>query len=442
MIKITVRNNRVGPIRGRHPWVFSGALLNIPNGLESGMPVCLVDEQDNFLAQGYFNSYSQIAVRVWSWDANEEINTEFFEKRIKTAYEIRKNFVASKNTDSYRLVNSENDLLPGLIVDKYADCLSVQFHTQGMGHWKKEVLEALVKIVKPKGIFERSDVGNRAKESSVMLSHTITPASTVTPNNIVIQSEEKDPLKTLRDFSTPLHSARNDNQRSNVGLLYGKVPAKIKITENGLKFLVDVVGGQKTGFFLDQRDKRAALVKYVKGKNVLNCFSYTGGFSVYALDGGAKKVTSVDVSESALQIAEENVLLNKFEPTKADFLQADVKVYLNDLVNGQVEEKFDVIVLDPPAFIKDRHKVKEGIQGYRRINEMAMRLLPSGGILVSASCSAHLSLPDFRYMLSEAAGRAGRTLQILETYTHGIDHPELVAFTEGEYLKCVFAIVD
>lgn len=404
MIKLTVRNNRIGPIRGRHPWVFSGALLSIPEKLESGTPVQLVDEQNNFLAQGYFNSYSQIAVRVWSWDVNEEINADFFEKRIKIAYKIRKNFVESKKTDSYRLVNSENDLLPGLIVDKYADCLSVQFHTQGMGHWKKEIVESLVKTVKPKGIFERSDVGNRAKEQFV--------------------------------------NAQTDVQEAKVGLLYGKVPEKIKIMENGLKFLVDVVGGQKTGFFLDQRDKRAALVKYTKDKNVLNCFSYTGGFSVYALAGGAKKVTSVDVSESALKIAEENVLLNKFAPAKADFLQADVKVYLSDLVNGQAEEKFDVIILDPPAFIKDRRKIHEGVQGYRKINEMAMKLLPLGGILVSASCSAHLSLSDFRYMLSEAAGRAGRTLQILETFTHGIDHPELVAFTEGEYLKCVFAIVN
>ena len=422
MTELQIRQSRVGPIKGRHPWVFSGAFISIPEKLESGAQVRLIDEENNFLAQGYFNSYSQIAVRVWSWDENEKVDAMFFENRIKSAYEIRKKYVENKNTDSYRLLNSENDLLPGLVVDKYADYLCVQFHTRGIEFWKAQIIEALLKIVKPKGIFERSDVRDRKRpEAPVILS----------------ASEGSLQVRTSRDSSA---SPQNDSGEGK-GLLSGEMPEKIKIKENGLKFLVDVAGGQKTGFFLDQRDKREALKKYVKDKNVLNCFSYTGGFSVYALEGEAKKVTSVDVSESALQIAEENVLLNKFVPCRTDFLQADVKVYLTDMVNGREAEKFDVIILDPPAFIKDRHKIKEGIQGYRKINEMAMRLLPPGGILVSASCSAHLSLPDFRYILSEVAGRAGRTLQILETFTHGIDHPELVAFTEGEYLKCVFAVI-
>lgn len=393
MIKLTVRQNRVGPVRGRHPWVFSGALQQIPEGLESGMPVHLLDEQGNFLAQGYFNSYSQIAVRVWGWDAREEINAEFFEQRVKQAYKIRKKFVENKGTDSYRLINSENDLLPGLVVDKYADYLSAQFHTRGMEYWKESVVDALMKMVKPKGIYERSDA-------------------------------------RARDI---------EGEKGKIGSLYGQTPEKVKILENGLKFWVDIAGGQKTGFFLDQRDKRKALRKYVGGKKVLNCFSYTGGFSVYALGSGATEVVSVDSSEPALRLVEENVKLNGFKNHKV--ISADVKDYLT---SAQEEKKdyFDVIILDPPAFIKDRHKIKEGVQGYRKINELALRLLPPGGILASASCSAHLSLSDFRYMLSEAAGRAGRTLQILETYTHGIDHPELVAFTEGEYLKCVFAIIN
>ncbi|MBU0546455.1 class I SAM-dependent rRNA methyltransferase, partial [Patescibacteria group bacterium] len=262
----------------------------------------------------------------------------------------------------------------------------------------------------PKGIYERSDVGHRAKEASL-------------------------PLLT-KEGRGEVQNVNNVKNVNNVGLLHGVVPEKIKIKENGLKFLVDVAGGQKTGFFLDQRDKREALKKYVKNKIVLNCFSYTGGFSVYALEGGAKKVMSVDVSESALKLAEENAKLNGFAKNH-EIICADVKDYLSGC-----EGRKDVIILDPPAFIKDRRKIREGVQGYRKINEMAIRLLPTGGILVSASCSAHLSLPDFRYMLSEAGGRAGRTLQILETFTHGIDHPELVAFTEGEYLKCVFAIVN
>ncbi len=448
MTKLTVLAKRVGPIRGRHPWVFSGALKNIPDGIKSGTPVELCDEQGNFLASGYFNSYSQIAVRLWSWDKTEEVDENFFVRRIKDAYKLRCDLIKNKNTNAYRVINSENDLLPGLIVDKYDEYLSVQFHNQGIAFWKKEIVLALNKILKPKGIYERSDVGNRIKEDTSVIATRHTAGKQSQPT--VILSEMKN--------------------HSNTGLLFGKVPAKVEILENGYKFFVDIINGQKTGFFLDQRDKRAALQKYCKGKKVLNCFSYSGGFSVYALGAGAKKVTSVDASQSALELAEENFKLNKFKAKDSELVQADVKDYLFDLVDcrsntnchsresgnpksmeipNQVGNdsnsddgcKFDVIVLDPPAFVKDRHRLHEGLQGYRKINEAAMRLLPKNGILVTASCSQHVSLIDFRHMLSEAAGRAGRTVQILETYTHGIDHPELVAFTEGEYLKCVFAIV-
>jgi 23S rRNA (cytosine1962-C5)-methyltransferase len=394
MNKLVVQRQRVGPILGRHPWVFSGALQNIPEGLSSGDSVTLVNQEGSFLAHGYFNSYSQIAVRLWSWEEHEVIDAKFFEKRISQAYEVRKNFVASKQTDSYRLVHSENDLLPGLIVDKYADHLVLQFHTPGIEAWKDEIISALKKLLKPVGIYERSDVRTRG-----------------------IEGAEKQ-----------------------AGLLYGKVPDRIKISENGYKFWVDVIGGQKTGFFLDQRDKRQALTKYVDKKSVLNCFSYSGGFSVYALGAGAKHVVSVDGSESALELATENIKLNKMDIKKCEFVCGDVKQYL---FNAHAEEKsFDVVILDPPAYVKDRHKVKEGLMGYKKINEMALRILASRGVLVSASCSAHVTLSDFRYMLSESAGHTRRTLQVLETYTHGIDHPELVSFTEGEYLKCLFALAD
>lgn len=400
MLKLTVLKQRVGPILGRHPWVFSGALKQIPEGLKSGDAVILVNEEGEFLAQGYFNSYSQMAVRLWSWDQQEEVDDKFFEKRISNAYAIRKNFVETKKTDSYRLVHSENDLLPGLIVDKYADCLVLQFHTPGIEFWKESIVKALKKIIKPEGVYERSDVRDRNR-----------------------MPKEGEPVV----------------KESSSGLLYGKIPERIKITENGFHFWVDAMKGQKTGFFLDQRDKRQALVKYSEDKDVLNCFSYSGGFSVYALGGGAKHVVSVDSSQSALELAEANVKLNKLDIKKCEFICGDVKQYLAEQQHAL--KKFDIIVLDPPAFVKDRHKVAEGLIGYKKINESALRTLSSGGILVSASCSAHVSLSDFRYMLSESAGRSRRTLQILETYTHGIDHPELVAFTEGEYLKCIFAKV-
>lgn len=435
MNKLVVQRQRVGPILGRHPWVFSGALQYIPEGLKSGDSVMLVNEEGQFLAHGYFNSYSQIAVRLWSWDEQEAVDDKFFEKRISCAYETRKNFVENKGTDSYRLVHSENDLFPGLIVDKYADYLVLQFHTPGMEFWKDKIVKALVKIVKPDGIYERSDVRDRKRSAPVILREA--------KNSLNI--DKRDPSVA------PLP------QDDRAGLLYGKVPDRIKISENGFKFWVDVIGGQKTGFFLDQRDKRLALTKYAADKNVLNCFSYSGGFSVYALGAGAKHVVSVDASESALELAVENIKLNKMDVKKCEFVCGDVKEYLQDVIPNSFRDptgnqgmpkqvrhdtkSFDIIILDPPAFVKDRHKVAEGLVGYKKINEAALRILGPQGILVSASCSAHVSLLDFRHMLTESAGRARRTVQVLETYTHGIDHPELVSFTEGEYLKCLFAKV-
>lgn len=408
MLELIINKKRVGPVLGRHPWVFSGAFKKIPDGIKTGTPVKLVDESGNFLASGYFNSYSQIAVRLWSWNSAEEVNEDFFARRIAAAYDLREKFILNKNTNACRVFYSENDLLPGLVVDKYGDYLVVQFHNRGIVEFKTEIISALVKVFKPKGIFERSDVGNRAKEKQKFNDST-----------------EEENLS---------------------GVIYGEVPDRVEILENGIKFLVDIPQGQKTGFFLDQRDKRQALKKYCENKKVLNCFSYTGGFSVYAFAAGASKVVSVDVSAPALDLAKENFKANKMDLKKCEFVCEDVKKYLTDCQSNFAKDlknsdSFDVIILDPPAFIKDRHKIREGIMGYKKINEMALRILPPGGILVTASCSQHLSLVDFRHMLSEAAGRAGRTVQILETYTHGIDHPELAAFTEGEYLKCIFALV-
>lgn len=388
IIKLTVKKERVGPILGRHPWIFSGGLKFIPEKIQLGASIHLVNERQEFLAAGYFNSYSQIAVRIWSYDETETVDKDFFIRRIKKACLMRQKYLENEATDSYRLINSENDFIPGLVVDKYADYLVIQCHTRGIEVWKEAIVEALVEVIKPKGIYEKSDAAFRKKEGL----------------------------------------------EKQVGILFGDAPERIVIKENGLKFLVDIKEGQKTGFFLDQRDKRQALMKYVKGKNVLNCFSYTGGFSVYALAGGAKSVTSVDVSEKAVELSRENMKLNNLDLDKCEFVCDDVKQYLRNIPAG----KFDLIVLDPPAFIKDRHKKREGIAGYKGINEAALKVLPEDGLLVSCSCSAHLSTEEFRYVLSEAGGHVKKSLQILESYTHGLDHPSLIPFTEGEYLKCFF----
>ncbi|MCX7966353.1 MAG: class I SAM-dependent rRNA methyltransferase [Syntrophorhabdaceae bacterium] len=382
---LILKKGKTGPVFNFHPWVFSRAIVNIPQGLTPGEPVRLFDENKRFFGLGYFNSYSLITVRIWSFDENEQVNHEFFKKRIKKAYKIRKEFVETPETDAYRLINGENDLLPGLIVDKYGEYLVVQIHTKGIEAWKDHITEALKEVIKPKGIYERSDM-------------------------------------TVREF---------EGLSSTNKLLYGEVPDLVQIKENGFKFLVDIKHGQKTGFFLDQRDKRLAFMKYVKEKSVLNCFSYTGAFSIYALAGGAHKVINVDTSMEALELARKNVLLNNFDINRCGFIKMDVKDFLK-----KNSEQFDAIVLDPPAFIKDRKKIKEGKIGYKNINELALKSLKEDGILLTCSCSAHLKMEDFRNLLGEVAGKAKRHMKILETFTHGIDHLQAVPFLEGAYLKC------
>jgi 23S rRNA (cytosine1962-C5)-methyltransferase len=385
VITLKVKLKRIGPVKGCHPWVFSQAFISIPDGIQSGEPVQLKSEDGSFLALGYFSSYSQIAVRLWGYDESEKVDEGFFVRRIERAYTLRKRYVEKPGTNAYRLINGESDLLPGLIVDKYAGCLVVQFHTRGIEHWKKEIIAGLEKVLEPEGIYERSDISVRR-------------------------------IEMLEERS---------------GEISGTVPALITIEENGFSFLVDVRHGQKTGFFLDQRDKRRAFMKYTKDQAVLNCFSYTGGFTVYALAGGAGSVVNVDTSASALEIAQENIKLNGLDIGRCTFICDDVKRYLRDTT-----ETFNAIVLDPPAFIKDRRKKHEGITGYKTINERALKALSKNGVLVTCSCSAHLTLEEFRYLLSEVGGKLKRPLSILETYAHGIDHPRLLPFTEGDYLKC------
>ncbi len=387
-VSLSVGQKRVGPILGGHPWVFSGAIRSIPEGLTSGEVIDLRDDDGIFLARGYFNSYSQIAVRILTYHEEEQINEAFFTKKIARALKMRSEYVLSDKTDACRVIHSENDGIPGLVVDKYGDYLSLQFHTPGLEVFKEMIISALVAVVKPLGIYERSDVAVR--------------------------------------------QARDEGGERLT--LYGEVPDRVEIKENGLRFIVDIKEGQKTGFFLDQREKRKALQGFAKGKDVVNCFSYSGGFSVYAAAAGAKSVKSIDVSASAIELAKENMELNGFVGDQYTYEVEDVKKYLKEAEDACV----DILILDPPAFIKSRHKIRQGVRGYRNINEEGLRLVREDGILVSCSCSSHLSYQDFRHLLSEAGARSGKQLQILETFFHGMDHPELVPYTESTYLKTLF----
>lgn len=387
--KILLKPGKEHIMNSRHPWIFSMALQYFGE-VESGSLVDVYDSGGKkFLARGYYNEKSQIAVRILTLDHAQLINTDFFVKRFAELKKIREHFIDTKQTNAYRLAFGESDGVPGLIVDRYNKVLVIQVHTLGMEMLKQEVVSALKAVFNPESIYERSDIGVRAQEG--------------------LMDQPK-------------------------GLLFGPSFAKeIEILENGIPMLVNIEDGQKTGMFLDQRENRKALQAYVKDKTVLNCFCYTGGFSLYAALAGAKKVTSVDSSGPALETAQRNFELNGLDPKKHEFLDKDVFDLLDEYRNKRTE--FDVIILDPPAFVKNQKSLKKGLQGYTFINERALQLLPKGGILVSSSCSAHVTDELFQKMLALAAAKAHCTLRVIEMRNQPIDHPYNLFFPEGKYLK-------
>lgn len=372
-----------------HPWIFSQA-TQTPTQIKNGEIVDVYSSDDKkFLARGYYNGNSQIAVRILTRDQKETIDSAFFEGRFRELKKIRERFIDIKQTNAFRMVFGESDGLPGLIIDKYDRVFVIQIHTLGMEMLRKEITKTIELVFQPETIFERSDVGVRLQEG-------------------------------LKDMPVR-HIAGK------------KLQDEIKILENGISFFVNVQAGQKTGFFLDQRENRKALQKYVQGARVLNCFCYTAGFSVYASLAGATETVSVDVSAEALKTAKRNFELNKIPLRNHHFIEKDVFEILNDF--AKKNEKFDVIILDPPAFVKNQKSLKNGLSGYLFINEKALGLLSKGGILVSSSCSAHVTDEIFQKTLAMAASRAGCGLKTLEIRHQPIDHPFNVHFPEGKYLK-------
>lgn len=393
--KILLRPGKEHILGHLHPWIFSQA-LQTPGQVQNGelVDICTSDGK-KFLARGYYNGNSQIAVRILTRSVAEEINAAFFENRFRELEKIRERFIDTKQTNAFRLVFGESDGLPGLIIDQYGSVLVIQIHTLGMEMLRKEVLAAMKSAFNPETIFERSDVGVRLQEG-------------------------------LKDMP--------------VGLLSGKkLNGEIQILENGIPLLVNIQAGQKTGFFLDQRENRKALQKYAHGARVLNCFCYTAGFSVYAALAGATETVNVDVSGEALETAKRNFELNKIPLRSHRFIDKDVFEVLSE--SAKKNEKFDVIILDPPAFVKNQKSLKKGLSGYLYINEKALGLLPKGGILVSSSCSAHVTDEMFQKTLAMAASRSGCTLKTLEIRHQPIDHPFNVHFPEGKYLKFYVMLV-
>jgi len=377
-----------------HLWIFSGALQQPPHWIEPGGLVDVKSATGQFVARGYYNPHTDIAIRILTHDIEEAIDGEFLQRRIRSALELRQVFDPIQ-TNAYRLVHSEGDGLPGLVVDRFADILVAQIHTAGMERLLPLLIDALMSETRTRGLLLRNDSQSRRRES--------------------LEVEE------------PTVAA-------------GEVPAQVAVRENGVQFLVDPWRGQKTGFFLDQRDKREAMRKYVRGKRVLNCFSYTGGFSVYAaLTSDETHVTSVDASASAIELARQHFSLNDLDLDKHEFLIADVFEYLE---HAQREgEQFDVVILDPPAFAKTQGARTQAVKAYRRLNLLGMHVLRPGGILLTCSCSGVIGLDDFLGVLAQVTQRLHRPVQLLEVYTHSVDHPISLAMPETTYLKAVFCRV-
>ncbi|HET9920637.1 MAG TPA: class I SAM-dependent rRNA methyltransferase [Ktedonobacteraceae bacterium] len=391
----SLKPHREESLQSGHLWIFSGALQQPPRWIEQGGLVDVKDASGQFVGRGYYNPHTDIAIRLLTRNSEEAIDGAFLQRRIRYAIALREVFDPAQ-TNCYRLINSEGDGLPGLIVDRYADVLVMQIATAGMERLRPLVIEALAAETGVQGILMRNTMQSRRREG--------------------LEVEEPE-------------------------VVAGDVARQVEVRENSIRFLVDPWEGQKTGLFLDQRDKRAALRKYARDQRVLNCFGYTGGFSVYAaLTGSETHVTTVDISAPAIETAKQNFALNGLDPERYNFLIADVFEYLEQAQSQG--EQFDVVVLDPPAFAKTQSARTAALKAYRRLNLLGMQVLRPGGILLTCSCSGVIGLDDLLGAVSQDAQRLRRSVQLLETYIHSFDHPINLAMPETAYLKAVFCRVN
>lgn len=453
MASVILHRSHKKRIEQGHPWVYKSEIASVEGEPEVGQLLDVLNHQKRYLGTGYYNPASQITVRIVSYRKLEVMNHDFFVERFRNCLQHRERFIKEEN--AYRLVYGEADFLPGLIVDRFGDILVMQLLTLGMDVCRKTIVDALVEVMQPQGIYERSDVSVRELEG----------------------------LEQLK------------------GPVYGECPRYVTVKENGLSICVDIVEGQKTGYFFDQRENRASIEPlmtgwgarsgislqevdqdgtskqlpvnksgsvvtflYWDGATVLECFSHTGSFTLHACKYGAKNVTCLDISEHAIESAQENVKLNGYED-RVEFVVDDAFQYLRTQVKG-VEERekragvsagkpkvdtskpmtsgggrtWDVVILDPPAFAKTKHAIQGATRGYKDINLHGMKLVNEGGYLVTASCSYHMRPELFLQAIQEAAADAGKILRLIEWRAAGKDHPQILGVDEGHYLK--FAIFE
>lgn len=391
--KIILKPKKEESLRRFHPWIFSGAVAHKDSGLYEGEVVNVYTSNNEFIAVGHYQIGS-IEVRILSFE-ERRIDTSFWAEKLATAYDLRRSIgVVSPSNNAYRLVHGEGDNLPGLIIDIYGNTAVMQSHSAGMHDARMQIKDALQKVL-----------GNALE-------------------NIYYKSDTTLPYKA--DLG-----AENDY------ILGGKNVSDIAV-ENGLKFHADWLKGQKTGFFVDQRDNRALLERYSEGRNVLNMFCYTGGFSFYAMRGKAKLVHSVDSSAKAIMLTEKNVEMNFPGDLRHTAFAEDAFKYLGKMDTGE----YDLIVLDPPAFAKHRGAIKNALQGYKRLNAVAFEKIAKGGILFTFSCSQVISKDMFRLAVFSAAAMSGRSVKILHQLTQPADHPINIYHPEGEYLKGLVLYVE
>ena len=381
-----------------HPWIFSGAIASVEGEVYDGAIVQVASHKGEPLGIGHWADGS-IAVRMLSFISNEEIDASYWENRLSAALELRikMGLIRSKEdrrkeNDVYRLIHGEGDQLPGLIIDIYGQTAVIQSHSMGMHLCREAITDAIVAVYQD-----------------------LLPSS---------------PLQAVYYKSSGTLPTKESRELCEDGFLYGHSEA-IPVLENGIQFLPDWIRGQKTGFFIDQRENRELVEQYAKGKTILNAFCYTGGFSLYALRGDAKQVDSLDSSSKAMYLTDKHVELNYGDCPRHHSITQDAFEYLDQMPEGQ----YDMIILDPPAFAKHRRVLKNALIGYRRINSQAFKKIASGGILFTFSCSQAISKEEFRLAVFTAAAASGRHVRILHQLTQPIDHPINIYHPEGEYLK-------
>ena len=390
---VILQEGREKSLKRHHPWVFDGAVANVKGRCRSGDTVDVLAADGSWLGRGAYSPASQIRVRIWTFDQQEIIDNAFFLRRIEQAWQLRQRLMQQANTNACRLVAAESDGLPGVTIDLYNNLAVLQLLSAGAEKHRSKIVWALQKLLPEVAIFERSDVDVRSKEG-------------------------------LEPLIQPLH---------------GDIPEEVEIVEHGVKILVNPHTGHKTGFYLDQRENRLAASRYAEQASVLNCFSYTGTFACYALNGGASHVTNVDVSQPALDMASRHIELNGFAPEQCSQVKGDVFEVLRNYHSQQ--QQFDMVILDPPKFVDSKASLKRACRGYKDINMYGIHAVKPGGILLTFSCSGLMEQSLFQKIVADAALDAGRRVQIVEHLSQAPDHPVGLNYPEGYYLKGLVCVV-